>query len=270
MNQGEMAPQTKTLDAKAVEIEKTRLLAEFDFDLQRQIIRSHAERAGIQEPYLAKKEDILDYEGDALAHYIRKKDKQVLLVNFKKLIEVIPDPEKRKLGFWHIINHEQIHAASSDERGTLGYSSSGFPLYELWNEGVTELVARTVTKEYFTANGYSTAKVPGGYQTQVEFVELIAQKIGEVNGINQKVALEAIIHGMFTREDIYKQGLNELLGGIIPEEFFDAKLPTISSEEMQKIINNFRPKELAPSLDQNPSTLRNFWGVLRKLIQKQK
>ena len=74
MNQGEMAPQTKPLDNKAVEIEKTRLLAEFDFDLQRQLIRSYTERAGIREPYLAAKEDIIDSEDESnLALYIRKK-----------------------------------------------------------------------------------------------------------------------------------------------------------------------------------------------------
>jgi hypothetical protein len=267
MNKRESPRLVDTIDRESIEKEKRELLSGFNFELQRDIIRQFAIKAGIQEPHLAPKEAVSDYNGPGQAHYDRGRSEEYLGISFNKLFKIEPDPVKRKLLFWHILNHEQIHAATSDADGTSGYQPSLAPLFELWNEGVTEIVARAVTKEFYIANGYSAAKVPGGYPVQVEFVELVAKKVSEVVGVGPEAVQEAIICGMFLRH-IFDEGLEELLASVLPSDLFK-KFAFASNEDMQQFIDSSKPEKLELDLkDVNPTIYKRFWYSLLALLGK--
>src|SRR5258708_3014361 len=196
-----------------IESQRKNFLENFPFELQASLFKALGKRVGIPDPNLIGPDRIFNYEGDGIATYMSNPiyEREFIGIKFKRLLNFETDPEKRMLLTWHLFNHEQVHAATAESRGQVGYQTSMLPYFSLWNEGVTEKLAQEVTKELYIATGYGSTKIRDSiYEKEVQFVNFFVKKISEAVGINETTVWQAVVKGIFDRVFLFDKEFQAL------------------------------------------------------------
>lgn len=251
MEGGKIPAIENQITAERVKKEGEELLAGFNFELQRNIIKSITEKCDISNPNLVTLRRIRNMDDpEAFGFYYPHTEREYIGINFAALLQEKTDPEKRKLFFWHLLNHEQLHAASAElEYGSMGYQSA-LGSFKMFNEGVTEMIARVVTREYYNANGHVSEPVPNTmYQVPVDFVELLIKKISSTVGVGEDIVREAIIRGFFERQRFLEEEFMELCSDVLPKSFA-RDLQWANSSDMKRAISSSNLVDLKLSPEQ--------------------
>lgn len=159
-----------------------------------------------------------------------------------------------------VLTHEQLHAATELQAlGYVGYQH--FTSYQVWNEGVTEKLARELTGKYFKSSAdfqkIDQAK-SYNYESAVLLIDAVIAKISEQTGFDQETVWNAIKRGMFENTSLETKELQELLDGTLPIDFFK-RLRTMSTTNEAEI------HELIEHLNQG--TIQKIVGKLVKFLR---
>ncbi|GEM_PF-4648230 len=121
-----------------------------------------------------------------------------------------------------VLIHEELHAATELQAlGYVGYQH--FRSYQVWNEGVTEKLARELTERYYKSSAdfskYDQAK-SYNYESAVILLDAVIAKISATTGFDQQTIWNAIKRGMFENTDLETKELQELFEQTLPADFF--------------------------------------------------
>lgn len=121
-----------------------------------------------------------------------------------------------------VLIHEQLHAATELQAlGYVGYQH--FRGYQVWNEGVTEKLARELTEKYYKSSAdfskYDQSR-SYNYESAVLLVDAVIAKLSETTGFDQETIWNAIKRGMFENSDLETKELQELFEQALPADFF--------------------------------------------------
>ncbi len=220
-----------------------------------------------------------------------------IIIDVVKIIQEFPkfSLEQIKSLFLHALIHEQVHAVSTvvspgpiePDEFTTGYQK-GFSMV-LWNEGVTESIAREVGPQYkhqlgLGADLYSSGKKEV-YKIPVRFVKEVVEHIAKKVGIPSDTVWGAIKRGYFDHTlDYYeyeskpdKDGLwwplpkNEaelLFNEIVTESFLDklghATLNDMKAKGLKRFEGNyseFRTRHIKEELR------AELWQMIKGVLQ---
>ena len=121
-----------------------------------------------------------------------------------------------------VLIHEELHAATELQAlGYVGYQH--FQSYQVWNEGVTEKLARELTEKYYKSSAdfskYDQAQ-SYNYESAVLLLDVVIAKLSETTGFDQETIWGAIKRGMFENTSLETKELQELFGQTLPANFF--------------------------------------------------
>lgn len=212
------------IEESAERRELDQLLKEFNFSLLKSLIEERVRSIGIRDINLTPAEEIFSFKSNTALGDHNSNNGQIG-INISLLRKYTENIVLRKIMFIRVLIHEQVHAVSTSEISSrVGFSSTDFgPIkitsFRLWNEGVTEKLARELMKQYMYSNGNSGEKVPvflGSYDIPVEFVEFFIKKIAEGTEFDKQTIWNAILKAFFIEGTI----TDEDLEGIFPSGFY--------------------------------------------------
>lgn len=121
-----------------------------------------------------------------------------------------------------VLVHEELHAATELQAlGYVGYQH--FRSYQVWNEGVTEKLARELTEKYYKSGAdfskYDQSK-SYNYESAVLLLDAVIAKLSARTGFDQETIWGAIKRGMFENTSLETKELQELFEQALPVDFF--------------------------------------------------
>ncbi len=121
-----------------------------------------------------------------------------------------------------VLIHEELHAATELQAlGYVGYQH--FRSYQVWNEGVTEKLARELTEKYYKTTAdfsqYDQSK-SYNYESAVLLLDVVIAKLSAATGFDQQTVWNAIKRGMFENTSLESKELQELFEQTLPADFF--------------------------------------------------
>ena len=134
-----------------------------------------------------------------------------------------------------VLTHEELHAATELQAlGYVGYQH--FQSYQVWNEGVTEKLARELTEKYYKSGAdfskYDQAR-SYNYESAVLLLDAVIAKLSATTGFDQETIWNAIKRGMFENTSLETKELQELFGQTLPADFFKDLRTMSPTNEME-------------------------------------
>lgn len=230
----EKFPQEQT---EEIGVRFERLLEEYDPDFLKEWLRRVALKSGIEKalPQVSIAEIHNSETLKAQGKYEPGKGR--IFVNIEKIEKSQETPDTVKKQFFHVLIHEGLHAASTPDAYQSGFMEY-FGGYMLWNEGVTEKIAREVSQEYFLAKGYGEFEsMSGAYDIPVSFVDFVIEHLAEKTEVGKELVWNALIRAYFYEHELDFSG-NE---NIVPADFYK-KLKYAGIKDLEKGFENFEDK----------------------------
>jgi len=160
--------------------------------------------------------------------------------------------------------HEEIHAATDQKNDSPNLYQVGYDqvvgrtrLFGLWNEGVTETLAREILQKYIQATEPESAKevslllhtletkqsrrVP--YRSEVNFVEIFISFLAKQIGLPKDVVRGGVIRGLIEGQQMDEKEFRSLAEEIFPPDFFDDLEQAGSSLTIKRITRELETKE---------------------------
>ena len=224
------------LQRKDKDFEKT--ISKIDFNILKKIFNRYGERCqinNISSRFVDKKfiRDRFLEDVDSIAAYFPSK--HMIKVDVKMAKHTMPE-KFFDLGFLHTICHEETHAISGKRHkltenkveSQIGYEkrihnttyNESEILFTYFNEGVTELFARRILKEYLDSDQYFCEesdkkefiqligknhyikKDEQDYQEHVNFVNAIIINIAKATGFQETDIEDSLVRGMLEGENL--------------------------------------------------------------------
>ena len=239
----EQTDQTKK--EKALHPELQEIVDEFDFSRLKDILAEHARGAGISEDdiYLVPPENIHG-QTRSIGQYNPDIERPSIGLSYDDIQgranEFRVDP--KLLGMRTLI-HEEIHAATDQARNReeqqdikqVGYHRLGTHLMRLWNEGVTERLAREVLVTYGKSIGtISSVDLDNFIQTlnkrresskiynnEVDLVDAFIIYLAQQTGVPEETVWRAIIADQFRGARLFTMDFVAETSDMFPPNFMD-------------------------------------------------
>lgn len=266
--------------------ELERILQGIDFVEMERIFKNIAARSGINTETMS----FITPEGiehgsagwSAVAAY--DKEGNLITLSYEKIKEVADalglDTE---LAVIKVLCHEETHATSKIECYGLGTTlldpqfrrdeKEGYGRYRrgrnyeeflfyLFDEGVTEKLAREVFIEYARATGIAHTEAftkfmqvlkekptQMSYAVPVEFVEAFIKKISDISKTSKDAVWRAVVRGQREGVELLSEQMQEVLKEVVPPEFLEKLAHAHSDEDLENLMREFlSPKTETPSL----------------------
>ena len=254
-------------------------LDRFNFDILEQMFKERLQKTGIPvaEANVLRRDRIsnLNHPLVGLGGYNTSTNEILIgFTNFRNYAS--RNNTDRYFTFAEILIHEENHAVSKTRCWNLkkenneplstqsGYSfnvsapdeSGAYEgvgrVFNLFNEGVTEINALDMTEEYLRRTGDLDKKKftylrqvteHGVYSKAIEIVQAFTKRLAGANGVSKDTAWDTIMRGYFEGEDILREDFKEWFGEILPPGFMD-KLMRADDEEMTKLLEDLEQTPL--------------------------
>lgn len=210
---------------------------------------------------------------------------------------LVADIDSEKLAE-HVIIHEEVHAISGqhcfdilrkdifdinrfEKDAQIGFdrTKGSSRVYRLWNEGVTEKLARETYRKYALAKHSATEeeiniymakvkeyghKTNEFYQPEVDLVDGFIERVAKGVGIDSTLVWKAIKQGLVRGEEWHATEFAELARDILPSNFMDDVERLSTHRTAQRLIQELS-RVKAKGVIRSSKIVRKIKRVIEKI-----